>query len=66
MSRHIPTVGRYLVNFWKDGRAIASAKVEAPTRVLAWLNLVHDQPQYLRHKFEADRITVTRMKRVPR
>lgn len=59
-------VGRYLINFWKEGRCIASCKIDAPTKTLAWLNMLFERPEYLRHKLEADKITVTRMRKTAR
>ena len=62
----IPKTGKYLINFWRDGRVFASVKIDAPTKRLAWLNMVFDQPEHLRHKLSADRITISRMKSVPK
>lgn len=63
MSRNIPPVGRYLINFWKEGRCIASYKTSAPTKLLAWLNAVHEDPRILLHKLDADKLTISRLRR---
>lgn len=59
----IPTVGRYLINFWKDGRCFRSVKVDAPTKFLAWLNAWSEDVTVLQDKIGADKITITRMRR---
>ena len=61
----IPQVGTYLVNFWKGGKVAFSTKSTGPTRYLAWLNLIHREPRYIGIRLEVDRVTITRMRKVP-
>lgn len=48
MGQNIPHVRRWLVNYWRDGKVVASDKVDAPTKFLAALNIRFDYAHWKR------------------
>jgi hypothetical protein len=56
MSR-IPQVRMYRITFYYKDKVIAADTVMAPTKHLAWLNLIFEKPEFLKFKAQADRIT---------
>lgn len=57
----IPSVKDWRIVFKKNGVKIATYKISAPNKNLAWLNLVDAYPMVIEWKWKADQITCSKI-----
>jgi hypothetical protein len=59
MTRNIPPVRTWRVQFWRGSERLGAITVLAPTKFLARLNSWHDRPDVWLECWPADRITIS-------